>query len=63
MLESITPRMKKMILKALCDKYDKINRKLQQPFLKMHYEDYEIEDMRRELKYIDEVIDEIRKES
>ena len=54
--------MKQMLLDELYKKYDKINSKLQAPFLKMHYSQYEILDMKLELTYIEILIDQLKKE-
>lgn len=62
MLESITPRMRNLLLESLYKKYDEINRRLQSPFLKMHYESWQIVDMKSELDYIDILIDQIKRE-
>ena len=62
MLKNISDNMRKMLIEELCKRYDNTNRKLQAPFLKMHYEKYEIEDMKNELKRIEEILEELRKE-
>ena len=62
MLKNISDNMRKMLIEELCKRYDNTNRKLQAPFLKMHYEKYEIQDMKNELKRIEEILEELRKE-
>lgn len=62
MLKNISDNMRKILIEELCKRYDNTNRKLQAPFLKMHYEKYEIEDMKNELKRIEEILEELRKE-
>lgn len=62
MLKNISDNMRKILIEELCKRYDNTNKKLQAPFLKMHYEKYEIEDMKNELKRIEEILEELRKE-
>lgn len=62
MLKNISDNMRKILIDELCKRYDNTNRKLQAPFLKMHYEKYDIEDMENELKRIEEILEELRKE-
>ncbi len=62
MLRHLSNEMIQMLIEELCKRYDNTNRKLQAPFLKMHYEKYEIEDMENELKRIEEILEELRKE-
>lgn len=62
MLKNISDNMRKILIDELCKRYDNTNRKLQAPFLKMHYEKYEIQDMKNELKRIEEILEELRKE-
>lgn len=56
MFKGLSDRMKQLLLEELYRKYDKLNKKLQEPFAKMHYADYELEQMREELRRIDEMI-------
>lgn len=45
-----------MLLMELYDRYDYINQILNRDFLRMDYDDWEIEEMKEELKYIDLLI-------
>lgn len=56
MFKGLSNRMKQLLLEELYRRYDKLNRKLQSPFTKMHYADYEIQEIRDELRRIDEII-------
>ena len=51
-----------ILLMELYDRYDSINAILNRDFLKMDYDEWEIEEMKEELKQLDEIIEEIRKE-
>ena len=51
-----------ILLMELYDKYDYINQMLNRDFLRMDYDDWEIEEMKEELKQLNEIIEEIRKE-
>lgn len=56
MFKGLSDRMKQLLLEELYRKYDKLNKKLQMPFARMHYADYELEQMKKELRRIDEMI-------
>ena len=56
MFKGLSDRMKQLLLEELYRKYDKLNKKLQSPFAKTHYADYELEQMKEELRRIDEMI-------
>lgn len=56
MFKGLSDRMKQLLLEELYRKYDKLNKKLQESFVKMHYADYELEQMKEELRRIDEMI-------
>ena len=45
-----------MLLMELYDRYDYINQILNRDFLRMDYDDWEIEEMKEELKQIDATI-------
>ena len=45
-----------VLLIELYDRYDYINQILNRDFLRMHYDDWEIEEMKEELKQIDATI-------
>lgn len=62
MLKHISEEMKKLLIEELCKKYDNINRKLQDDFAEIWYDDWQLEDMQNELKRIDEIIQELNKE-
>ena len=62
MLGHLSENMKQLLIESLCKKYDNINQKLNRDFVKMDYEDWQIEEMREELERIEEVINELRKE-
>ena len=62
MFKYISEELKNELIKSLCKRYDETNRKLQRDFVKMHYEDYEIESMKEELKRIDEIIKTLKEE-
>ena len=51
-----------ILLMELYDRYDYINQILNRDFLRMDYDDWEIEEMKEELKQLNEIIEEIRKE-
>lgn len=56
MMKHLSKKMRKLLLDELYKKYDNINRKLQAPFAKMHYAEEELEQMKEELRRIDEII-------
>lgn len=62
MFESLSNEMRKILLESLYEKYDEINSKLQRDFVKMHYEDWQIEEMKAQLLRLDEIINEVRKD-
>ena len=62
MFRSLSDNMKNMLIESLILKYDKINSKLHRDFLKMHYDEDEIEVMKEELKRIDEMIKELKED-
>ena len=45
-----------ILLMELYDRYDYINQILNRDFLRMHYDDWEIEEMKEELKQIEATI-------
>ena len=61
MFESLSNEMRKLLLDSLYKKYDEINSKLQRDFVRMHYEDWEIEEMKMQLVRLNEIIEEVRK--
>lgn len=62
MLEHISKEMKQMLIESLNKRYDKINRKLQDDLAKIWYDDWQLEEMKSELKRIDEIIENLNKE-
>ena len=62
MFKSLSNKMRKILLESLYEKYDEINSKLQRDFVKMHYEDWQIEEMKKQLERLDEIINEVRKD-
>ena len=62
MLEHISEEMKQLLIESLNKRYDKTNRKLQDDFARIWYDDWQILDMQNELKRIDEIIKELNKE-
>ena len=59
MFKSLSDEMRKILLASLCEKYDEINSKLQRDFVKMHYEDWQREEMKKQIERLDEIIKEI----
>lgn len=51
-----------ILLMELYDRYDYINQILNRDFLRMHYDDWEIEEMKEELKAIGELIKEFKED-
>ena len=62
MFRSLSDSMRRSILETLYKRYDKLNKKLNKDFLRMYYEDWEIEDMREQLKAIEELIKEFKED-
>ena len=62
MFKGLSKKFKQLIIDELCKKYDSINMKLQDDLAKIWYDDWQLEDMKSELKRIDEIITELRKE-
>ena len=62
MMKHLSENMRKLLIESLCERYDKINNKLQRDFLQMDYDEEEIEQMKNELKRIDETIKELKGE-
>lgn len=56
MLKGLSYRMKQLVKEELYRRYDSINKKLQMPFAKTHYADYELQEMKDELRRIDEIL-------
>ena len=62
MFEGLSKEFKQLIIDELYKKYDSINMKLQDDLAKIWYDKWQLEDMKSELKRIDEIITELRKE-
>ena len=62
MFEGLSKEFKQLIIDELCKKYDSINMKLQDDFVRIHYEQWEIQDMKEELKRIDEIINNLKED-
>ena len=62
MFKRFSKEVKQILIEELCKRYDKNNSILQAPFLKMHYDEDDIEMMIKENKRIEELIEELRKE-
>lgn len=56
MMKHLSQNMKNLLKEELVKKYDAINRKLQMPFAKTYYADYELQQMKEELRRIDEIL-------
>ena len=62
MFRSLSDSMRRIVLGTLYKRYDELNKKLNRDFLRMYYEDWEIEDMREQLKAIEELIKEFKED-
>lgn len=62
MFRSLSDSMRRTVLKTLYKRYDELNKKLNMDFLRIYYEDWEIEDMKEQLKAIEELIKEFKEE-
>ena len=62
MFKGLSKEFKQLIIDELCKKYDSINMKIQDDLAKIWDDDWQLEDMKSELKRIDEIITELRKE-
>ena len=62
MFKGLSKEFKQLMIDELCKKYDSINIKLQDDFVRIHYEQWQIKQMKEELKKIDEIITELKKE-
>ena len=62
MFKGLSKEFKQLMIDELYKKYDNINMKLQDDLAKIWYEDWQLEDMKSELKRIDEIITELKKE-
>ena len=62
MFKGLSKEFKQLMIDELCKKYDSINMRLQDDLAKIWYDDWQLEDMKEELKRIDEIITELKKE-
>lgn len=62
MFKGLSKEFKQLMIDELYKKYDNINMKLQDDLAKIWYEDWQLEDMKSELKRIDDIITELKKE-
>ena len=63
MFKSLSNKERQILLVSLYERYDQINAKLQRDFIKMHYEEDEIEEMKKQLLRLEEIIKEVRNDS
>ena len=63
MFKGLSKEFKQLVIDELCKRYDSINIKLQDDFVRIHYEQWQIQQMKEELKRIDERITELKKEN
>ena len=62
MFKGLSKEFKQLIIDELCKKYDSINIKLQDDLAKIWYDDWQLEDMKEELKRIDEIINNLKED-
>ena len=62
MFEGLSKEFKQLIIDELCKKYDSINMKLQDDLAKVWYDDWMIQQMKSELKRIDEIINSLKED-
>ena len=62
MFEGLSKEFKQLIIDELCKKYDSINMKLQDDLAKIWYDKWQLEDMKSELKRIDEIINNLKED-
>ena len=62
MFEGLSKEFKQLIIDELYKKYDSINMKLQDDFVRIHYEQWQIQQMKEELKRIDEIINSLKED-
>ena len=56
MFKGLSKEFKQLMIDELRKRYDSINMKLQDDFVRIHYEQWQIQQMKEELKRIDEII-------
>lgn len=62
MFKGLSKEFKQLMIDELCKKYDNINIKLQDDFVRTHYEQWQIQQMKEELKRIDEIINSLKED-
>ena len=62
MFKGLSKEFKQLIIDELYKKYDSINMKLQDDLAKVWYDDWQLEDMKEELKRIDEIINNLKED-
>ena len=62
MFKSLSDKMRNVLLESLVLRYDETNNKLHRDFLKMHYDEEDIEKMKKELERLDEIIKELKED-
>lgn len=62
MFKSLSNKERQILLVSLYERYDQINAKLQRDFIKMHYEEDEIEEMKKQLLRLEEIINELKED-
>ncbi len=62
MFKGLSKEFKQLMIDELYKKYDSINMKLQDDLVKLWYDDWQLENMKSELKRIDEIINSLKEE-
>ena len=62
MFKGLSKEFKQLVIDELCKKYDSINMKLQDDLAKIWYDDWQLEDIKEELKRIDEIINNLKED-
>ena len=62
MFKGLSKEFKQLMIDELCKKYDSINMKLQDDLAKIWYDKWQLENMKSELKRIDEIINSLKEE-
>ena len=62
MFKGLSKEFKQLMIDELCKRYDSINIKLQDDLVKIWYDDWQLEDIKSELKRIDEIINSLKEE-
>ena len=62
MFEGLSKEFKQLMIDELCKKYDSINMKLQDDLAKIWYDKWMIQQMKEELKRIDEIINNLKED-